>query len=49
MLFLSFVTKIYIKRVQSNGRADLYRNDDLFRTNVKMIGALGFVPIVSND
>ena len=34
------------ERVQSNGRADVYRNDDLFRTNVKMIGAIAFVPIV---
>ena len=34
------------KRVQSNDRADLYRNDGLFRTNVKMIGAIAFVAIV---
>ena len=34
------------KRVESNGRADVYRNDDLFRTNVKMIDAIAFVPIV---
>ena len=33
------------KRVQDEGMSQLYMNDEEFRTNIRMISALSFVPI----
>ena len=42
--FFHLSQNIY-KRVQNNGLVNMYRDDENFRTNVKMIGAIAFVPL----
>ena len=44
--FLMFhLSKNVNKRVQDEGMSQLYMNDEEFRTNIRMISALSFVPI----
>jgi hypothetical protein len=42
---LFHLCKIIYRKVQSEGLQELYTNDENFRMNIKMIGALSFVPI----
>ena len=35
----------FYRRVQQEGLSHLYLNDDAFRTNLRMTGAISFVPI----
>ena len=41
---LFHLSKNIYKRVQQEGLSQLYMNDDVFRTNIRMISALSFVP-----
>ena len=42
---LFHLSKNVYKRVQNEGMLQLYMNDEQFRTNIRMISALSFVPI----
>ena len=42
---LFHLSKNVLKRVQDEGTSQLYMNNEEFRTNIRMISALGFVPI----
>ena len=42
---LFHLSKNIYKRVHQEGLSQLYMNDDVFRTNIRMISALSFVPI----
>ena len=42
---LFHLSKNVYKRVQYEGMSQLYMNDEEFRTNIRMISALSFVPI----
>ena len=42
---LFYLSKNVYKRVQDEGMSQLYMNDEEFRTNIRMISALSFVPI----
>ena len=42
---LFHLTKSIYRHVQANGLQQQYLNDNLFRTNIRMIGALAFVPL----
>ena len=42
---LFHLSKNVYKKVQANGLASLYLNDQVFRNNIRMICALAFVPI----
>ena len=42
---LFHLSKNVYKRVQNEGMLQLYMNDEEFRTNIRMISALSFVPI----
>ena len=39
------MSKNVYKRAQDEGMSQLYMNDEQFRTNIRMISALSFVPI----
>ena len=42
---LFHLSKNVYKKVQANGLAELYLNDQVFRKNIRMVCALAFVPI----
>ena len=42
---LFHLSKNVYKRVQDEGMSQLYMNDEEFRTHIRMISALSFVPI----
>ena len=42
---LFYLCQNVYRRVQQEGLSHLYLNDDAFRTNIRMISAISFVPI----